>query len=118
MAGDPRRSTRIIKIRNDQSFVYDEESLRILNNRLEQNTFTGEQRQPSLSLSESVVQVEVPALPSIAGVLRSQEIPVIAASEWIDVFPVSHLIDKMSEEANLIPHTSAYSPSVVQVSAE
>ena len=114
MAGDPRRSTRIIKIRNDQSFVYDEESLRILTNRLEQNTFTGEQRQPSLSLSESVVQVEVPALPSIAGVLRSQEIPVIATSEWIDVFSGY----QVSEEANLIPNTSAFTTSVVQVCVE
>ena len=116
MAGDPRRSTRPIKIRTDQNFVYDEESLKILNNRLEISTTLGEQRQLSPSLSESAVKVGNPVLPSIAGVLSSQEIPVIDASLWTDVFPVPHLLDNVSEDFNVISHTSIFSPNVAQAS--
>ena len=115
MAGNPRRGTRTIKIRKDQSFVYDDESLSLLTNRLELNTFTGEHRQPS---SEAVVQVEVPVGPRITGVRGSQIIPVISTSEWLDVLSVSQRLDQVSEEALSIPHTAAVSPSVVQVSAE
>ena len=112
MAEDPRRSTRTIKIRKDHNFVYDEESLRLLTNRLDLNTGSGEHRQPR---SEAVTQVEVPVVPSIAGVQRSQEIPVIAASEFIDVFS---RLDQVSEEVKLVSHTSGLIPSVVQISAE
>ena len=35
MAGEPRRSTRLVKIRQDQCFVYDEDSIRFITNRSE-----------------------------------------------------------------------------------
>ena len=114
MAGDPRRSTRSIKIRKEQSFVYDEENFRIFSQSLVQNSVSGEHCQPSLRKSETVAQVEVPVLPSIAGSFRGQEFPLIATSEFIDVFSGSLLQNRVSEEDILLPS----SPSVVQAGAE
>ena len=41
MAGDPHRSKCVIKINQDQSFSYDEESIRFLANRVDLNAITG-----------------------------------------------------------------------------
>ena len=74
MAGDPRRSKRDVKLKQDQCFSYDEESIRFLANRVDLNKITGEYTwQLKQSTSETVVQSEVPVVSGSAVASNSRD---------------------------------------------
>ena len=119
MAGDPRRSKRDVKLKQDQCFSYDEESIRFLANRVDLNKITGEYTwQLKQSASETVVQSEVPVVSGSAVASNSSVSRLASVTNCLSVLSSPHVLGNVSELASLVTPNSVECPGVSQVHRE
>ena len=93
MAGELRRSTRLTKFRQDQSFLYDDDSIRFLTNSRDVSNNSQLQHHLSEIVVHSAISEEASSS-CYRGVA-----PLLSTSSWLNLYSSPHLLGLVSEEA-------------------